>query len=325
MNQLDARDCPVCGRPLSEPPSRRDRPGADLAFYSCRHCGRFGLTRHAAINLANSLDLSHDSHGRRAPTFAHALQRMQMGQEWPLVDARTVAGILSTAVLPSVAEQADNLIRWLGEHLPGPGAFEQVSHEEHGAIVGTLDKDGFLFIVNGLEGTGLVQTDRALRRTSVTLTFAGWERWEELRRGAPSGTKAFMAMQYGDATLTRIVDEHLRPAVAETGFRLTRLDDEPKAGPIDNRLRVEIQSARFLIADLTHGNKGAYWEAGYAEGLGKPVIYTCEESIWKEKKTHFDTNHSQTVVWNVGDLKTAIDQLKATIRVSIPEAKREDD
>jgi len=159
---------------------------------------------------------------------------------------------------------------------------------------------------------------------SATLTFEGWQRWEELRRGAPSGTKAFMAMHYGDPVLTRIVDEHFRPAVNQTGFRLMRLDDEPKAGPIDNRLRVEIQSARFLIADLTHGNPGAYWEAGYAEGLGKPVIYTCEESIWKEKKTHFDTNHSQTVVWNVDDVKTAAEKLKATIRVTIPEATRED-
>jgi hypothetical protein len=274
--------------------------------------------------LANSLDLSYDTHGRRAPIFAHAIQRMQMAQEWPLLDAKTAEGILSTAVLPSVAEQADNLIRWLGEHLPGPGAFEQVSHEEHGAIVGTLDKEGFLFIVNGLEGVGLVQTDRTLQRTSVTLTFAGWERWEELRRGAASGTKAFMAMQYGDATLTRIVDDHFRPAVAETGFRLTVLTDVPKAGLIDNLLRVEIQSARFLIADLTHANAGAYWEAGYAEGLGKPVIYTCEESVWKAKKTHFDTNHSQTVVWNADDVKRATEKLKATIRVSIPEAKRED-
>jgi nucleoside 2-deoxyribosyltransferase len=133
-----------------------------------------------------------------------------------------------------------------------------------------------------------------------------------------------MAMQYGDPLLTRIVNEHFRPAVRDTGFRLIRLDDEPKAGLIDNRLRVEIQSARFLIADLTHENSGAYWEAGYAEGLGKPVIYTCEASIWKAKKTHFDTNHSQTVVWTEENIKSATEELKATIRVTIPEATRQD-
>ena len=38
-----------------------------------------------------------------------------------------------------------------------------------------------------------------------------------------------------------------------------------------------VRDAAFVISDLTHDNSGAYWEAGYAEGLGKPVIYICEE------------------------------------------------
>ena len=44
-----------------------------------------------------------------------------------------------------------------------------------------------------------------------------------------------------------------------------------------------IRDAKFVIADLTHDNNGAYWEAGYAEGLGKPVIYICEKetSPWR--------------------------------------------
>ena len=67
------------------------------------------------------------------------------------------------------------------------------------------------------------------------------------------------------------------------GFDLFKSDDEPRAGLIDDQLRVDIQSSDFLIADLTHDNLGAYWEAGYAEGLGKPVIYTCEqENFWLE-------------------------------------------
>jgi nucleoside 2-deoxyribosyltransferase len=103
------------------------------------------------------------------------------------------------------------------------------------------------------------------------------------------------------------------------------LIDNPKAGLIDNRLRVEILTSRFLIADLTHGNAGAYWEAGYAEGLGKPVIYTCEERIFEGKGTHFDTNHHYTVRWRKDKFKETADDLKATIRATLPaEAKLED-
>src|SRR5215470_16220437 len=69
---------------------------------------------------------------------------------------------------------------------------------------------------------------------------------------------------------------------------------------------------RFVVADLSHGSHGAYWEAGFAEGLGLPVIYTCEEDAWKERKTHFDTNHMLTILWNASQLTKAGDELTAT-------------
>ena len=78
-----------------------------------------------------------------------------------------------------------------------------------------------------------------------------------------------------------------------------------------------------MIADLTNENRGAYWEAGYAEGLGKPVIYTRDKAA--KDSSHFDTNHHLHIRWDEGDLEQAMDRLKATIRVTIPEAKREDD
>lgn len=129
-------------------------------------------------------------------------------------------------------------------------------------------------------------------------------------------------MQYGDSTLDTIVNDHFRPAVAETGFILRRLDDEQPAGLIDDRLRLEIQSSHFLIVDLSHDNRGAYWEGGYAEGLGKPVISTCTESVFEKTPSHFDTNHHLHVLWNPADIEPALKKLKATIRATIPEAQR---
>ena len=40
------------------------------------------------------------------------------------------------------------------------------------------------------------------------------------------------------------------------------------------------------------------WEAGYMEGLGKPVIYISEKTKFDKAKTHFDTNHCTTVPWS---------------------------
>jgi hypothetical protein len=100
-----------------------------------------------------------------------------------------------------------------------------------------------------------------------------------------------MAMKFGQQDLNRAVDECFRPAVARTGFELRLLTDKQPAGLIDDQMRAAILASRFVISDLTHGSPGAYWEGGYGEGLGLPVIYTCEKSAWQKQKTHFDTNH----------------------------------
>lgn len=137
---------------------------------------------------------------------------------------------------------------------------------------------------------------------------------------------AFMAMPFRDEEVTAMVDDVFKPAVEETGFQLKRLDDEAPAGNIDNRMRVEIRLCKFLIADLTNENRGAYWEAGYAEGLGKPVIYTCSEAYFDEHGTHFDANHQHTIVWDPENPGKAAEDLKSTIRATLPfEAKMQDD
>ena len=99
----------------------------------------------------------------------------------------------------------------------------------------------------------------------VSPTFKGWDRIAELRTKNVVSKTAFMAMQFRDKELDSILEFHIRPSmVAQTGYRLARVDDRLEAGLIDNRMRVEIRNSRFVIADLTHDNRGAYWEQGTA-------------------------------------------------------------
>ena len=147
----------------------------------------------------------------------------------------------------------------------------------------------------------------------MLLTMDGWERFEALRKARIDSRIAFMAMKFNVTELDRAVDECFRPAVRRTGFELRVLTDQQRAGLIDDQMRAELLSARFVISDLTHGSYGAYWEAGFGEGRGIPVIYTCEKSRWKKSKTHFDTNHMHTIQREANNLKSAEDQLVASV------------
>ena len=249
---------------------------------------------------------------------------MQRNAEIPLLDQKTVARILQNS-LPKPSEQINSFILWLGDNTPGLGEKIHIDGLVMQAEIGTRTQEGLVAIVdhliekNFVEGARLGTVKGQPREFKLSLKAEGWEYYENLKRGNISSRKAFMAMKYGDEELDRIVANYFAPAVEAAGFQLYRLDNVHKAGLIDDQLTVEIRTSRFLIADLTHENKGAYWEAGFAKGLGKPVIYTCERNKFEEKKTHFDTNHHKTILWDRNNLEEAATELKSTIRETLPE------
>ena len=153
---------------------------------------------------------------------------------------------------------------------------------------------------------------------SVNLTLNGWNQYEAEKRGKFGGNYGFIAMQFGDTALDPFVQDIVKPAVKEDiGYDLVDMRDVARAGVIDNIMRTQIRDAAFVIADLTHDNSGAYWEAGYTEGLGKPVIYICEKEKFETIRTHFDTNHCTTVPWDRDDDAGFRQALIATLRRSL--------
>ena len=317
MNDVKFK-CPLCsweGYRSGPRPSGDGRAGK----IDCPRCGPFFASQELLADLAHWRWREGEKTERAL--LSHAVQKMQRENDPPFLTTHIVEEILKGS-LPSLSQQVDNLVLWLGAHLNGPGETLSIQSTTHQSIVGSRTPAGFAFVLQYLVDDGLLtavlKKGNRLGADDATLTFKGWGYFNQLHRGAASSRKAFMAMKYGDSTLDQCVDR-ARDAVKKTGFTLHRLDDMPKAGLIDDRLRVEIRTSRFLIADLTHENAGAYWEAGFAEGLGKPVIYTCEKSKFDTAKTHFDTNHHLTVFWSTDEFPSFEEKLKATIRATLPD------
>ncbi len=321
--------CPVCKTELKKAPFER---GNVTTFY-CYQCGDFTLSLDLIEDIPEILQRNKNADVK----ISHTLRSMQRTNKKPELSESMIDAILEKP-LPRPQEQADLLIRWLAEHSDNPGdkvKFQPIDH--HLSIIGAKTVEGVRLVLSHLNEKGLV-IGKGLVNGPVTtisevnnsfgqlaLTFDGWNHYETLLKGSAAYRKAFMAMKFGDADLNAVLESVFKPSVKMAGFDLFKLDDVPQAGLIDDRLRVEIQSSDFLIADLTHANNGAYWEAGYAEGLGKPVIYSCEKEQFNLQKTHFDTNHHLTVVWDKTAPEQAGELLKATIRATLPQlAKLED-
>lgn len=164
---------------------------------------------------------------------------------------------------------------------------------------------------------------------NARLSLRGWERWEALKQGQARSRNGFIAMQFGDPRLDGFVQNVVQAGVrAELGVEIHRVDspDRIEAGLIDNIMREAIEDAAFVLVELSHGNRGAYWEAGLAEGLGKPVIYLCEQGVWDnpspEQKVHFDVKHRTTVMWDEANPEPFVKNLVATIKNSLRTVER---
>jgi hypothetical protein len=309
------KKCPICNSELDD---WKDGFGNDPHYFSCRLCGKFSISDLLYLNFDNSMDEI-----ERAK-ISYYVRKMQRVQKYANLEDEVFEKIRA-APFPKFSEQVDSLIRLVGDSIQYPGNTIDLAYSKHRTLFCSFSQNNFVLIVRYLIDNNLIKAleDAYLfneldPRGVITLEYAGWEKYDSIQKGLVHYGKAFMAMKFGDSELDYIFNNVFRESVSKTGFILMRLDDDPKAGLIDDRLRVEIRSSDFIIADLSHDNPGAYWEAGYAEGLGKPVIYTCEENKFAEHKTHFDTNHHLTVIWNLNNPVQAGENLKATIRATLP-------
>jgi hypothetical protein len=226
--------------------------------------------------------------------------------------------------LPSPSEQLDQLIILVGENQSSPAESAALKPPVISAWIGATithpaSEAGLSWLLEQQKAAEFLEK-RGDQNGALLLrlNMAGWLRYGVLKQGQAESRKVLMAMKFGDEELDQAVTSCFSPAVSRAGFELRTIIDNQPAGLIDDQLRVALRTSRFVIADLTHRNNGAYWEAGFAEGLGRPVIYTCREAEWKQGQSHFDTNHLVTVIWDAAKLDKASAQLTATIRATLP-------
>jgi nucleoside 2-deoxyribosyltransferase len=79
-----------------------------------------------------------------------------------------------------------------------------------------------------------------------------------------------------------------------------RIDKKEHSNKIDDEIIAEIRRSKFLVADFTCEKEkvrgGVYFEAGFAMGLGIPVIWTCAQQSIGD--LHFDTRQYNHIVWD---------------------------
>lgn len=148
----------------------------------------------------------------------------------------------------------------------------------------------------------------------IMLEPDGWKRIDELQNLQKSkSNNVFIAMSFADDM--KETRETIKKAIIASGYIPRIMDEIEHNHQIVPEMLYEIKKSRFVIAELTGHNNGAYFEAGYALGIGKDVIQICNTEKFTED-CHFDVKQINTIIWeNQDDLyERLVNRIQATIQ-----------
>jgi len=128
----------------------------------------------------------------------------------------------------------------------------------------------------------------------------------------PRSDLCFVIMSFSSDK--RLADHYrfgIRAAIEEAGYECLRVDEIEHNRRITDLLLQQIESSRFIVADLTDARPNCYYELGWAHRAKKDVILTTHAST----PIHFDVKDYNFIVYE--SASELHDRLLRRVRESI--------
>lgn len=336
---MNLNKCFFCGASLN--PNVSERLRNDGQIYNCPNCGEYFLSFETYVNQGgefnqrNRVKVSQVLAERKLhkkPQVAF----MQKGDDSPLDNPPDLSGanfeVLSfNQVLDQFPhdplEMSERILLSLSTLASTP--FDKVdlwwciSHQAFPYRALFCHEHALRNVLDYCETAGWIKNDRdndGSIDNCFLITPKGWERIKELRKRLPGEkTQIFVAMWFSevaDKTFAAI-----RDTIEKEGLKAYRIDKQEYNNNICDEMFAEIQRSSALIADYTGNRPNVYFEAGFAKGLGIPVIMLIPKSDLdnEEKKPHFDIAQYNFIAYDgLDDLKQ---RLRQRLRAMFPQIK----
>ena len=293
-------ECPI----WKTPASLIDSGGGQVIVDSPRAGGRYFLD-----SLGNGKIVSFTDTAKLLLTTWLCDQR-HAGVETPRIGAGVLDLVKSRQRL-QVSERLTRGLQFLERHIERLGNRVKLGNSSDISLASLAETESLsgheqYALFKMLEEMGLLSgTFYQSGEMSIAPSAAGWSELFKLNEtiSKADSSQAFIAMWFNPQT-NDAFENGIYPAVQQSGYRPFRIDKKEHNNKIDDEIVAEIRRSRFLIADFTSepekARGGVYYEAGFAHGLGLPVIWTCREDSMPY--LHFDTRQYAHIIW-----KTPVD------------------
>ncbi len=162
----------------------------------------------------------------------------------------------------------------------------------------TEDTGECITILKELSEQGLIRDGNStMQELRKILTSRSWEIIENLQNSAIDSKQAFVAMWF-DKSMNDYYEHGIKKAIEDAGYVPVRIDLKDFNEKICDEIIAEIKRAKFMIADCSEYRTAVFFEAGFAKGLGREVIFTVRKEDVDKLKEHFDTRQYNHIVYD---------------------------
>jgi hypothetical protein len=298
------RYCWVCGGEFADPWPH----GGDWIRVDCNACGKYDITQTLYFSAFPPGD------SERYRVSFHLLQRTLNGGQPPGLTSELFPQFYAQIPPPPPThEKVGILLLSLARLNQNAGDRITFDSFRQYSLACARNMGEVEFFVQGLKDAGYIKSIDP-SKNSFMITHAGWA--EAARLAAVSvitSKRCFVALRFNNEMLA-VYAAAIAPAIEAAQFE-PRIANRPAHNDqIDAHIIAEIKAAKFVVADVTHGAAGVYFEAGYAIGLTRPVIWMCRRDR-KPQDVHFDTQQYNHILWDSPEhLRTELtDRIVATI------------
>jgi len=269
--------------------------------YECDICGRF--------YLLDMLDHDIDSYQGRENFYKAAgwvCEQNRLFGNNPEIDREKLETVLA---MPDkkIRQKFDLMMQWLFLNQ------KNISFDKLKVCSWIKDNDELEALLNKALRENFIEgkVEKALSGELLPiingLTFDGLEYVESLEEPNIASKQVFAAFHF-DEEMKQMFDKDVREAVENCGLEYSRVSSSTT--DLDKNINDEIigliKTSRLVIADFTNQRNSVYFEAGFAMGMGLPVIWTCKKD--QVEQLAFDIRQYPVILWETGeDLKKALE------------------
>lgn len=294
--------CNICQTPAAEIHAVTRRDALEVR---CSRCGTYVITRPAHLTLDHLTD-----NGSKRYLLSGVVRENSEREKRLQLTSENIPELISSARPPrNPFEAVDRILLHIFDGTESPTAYVKLNPVTDYPLVYARSGHELAFYLTKAVELGYIESTGVKAR----LDLKGWQRVDELRRTRVMSDQAFVAMWF-DPQVRDAWTDGIKPALSATGYTPIRLDFLEYNERIDDRIIAEIRRSGLVVADFTGDRGGVYFEAGFAMGLGIPVIWTCRED--HVGNLHFDTRQYNYIAWTEpADLR---EKLELRIRATIP-------